>query len=135
MPHSHPVNNARIFVRIIPGILFVRGWNCLDKLWILSLQQPQQQKCPGLHPGKADRRKRNIMQNITENITVSTVVIMVTMAITETRDITPSTVSTMIPGTAEETAVGRRESAREVSTLRRPPDQRRARTLQAAPGW
>lgn len=121
-------------MRIIHGILFVRGWNCLDKPWSLSLQQPQQQKCPGLHPEKAGRRKRNIMQNITENITVSTVVIMVTMAITETRDIMPSTVSTTIQGMEGETAGERRELEREVLTSRRPGERREARTRQAALG-
>ena len=72
------------------------------------------------------------MQNITENITVSTVVIMVTMAITETRDIMPSTVSTTTPGMEGGTALERRELEREVSTSRRPAEQRKARTPQAA---
>ena len=76
----------------------------------------------------------NIMANIMQNTEV-TVVIMAITDITETRDIMPSTVSTTTPVMAEGTAQERRELEREVSTSRRLADQRRARTLQAAPGW
>ena len=62
------------------------------------------------------------------------------MVITETRDITLSTVSTMILAMAGETAMVRRELEREAliswrteERLARP--ERRQRTRQGAPGW
>ena len=73
------------------------------------------------------------MQNIMENTEV-TVVIMVITDIMETRDTTPSTVSTTTPVMAEGTALERRELEREVSTSRRAAKQRKPRTRREALG-
>ena len=62
------------------------------------------------------------------------------MVITETRDTTLSTVSTMIPAMVGETATVRRELGREALTSWRTEERlvrrdRRPRTRQGAPGW
>ena len=93
----------------------------------------------------------NIMEEITEEImgkeamevmgvTTLNTAMDTAMVITETRDITLSTVSTMIPAMAGETAMVRRELEREAliswrteERLARP--ERRPRTRQGAPGW
>ena len=72
------------------------------------------------------------MLSIMENTGIMVMAIMVIMDITETRDIMPSTVSTMTQGMGEETARERRELEREASTSRRAAERRKARTRQAA---